>query len=168
MQMRLSISLAVLLALTAAAAAAPRAHVSRIEIVAAGLFKSKIAKREPSPGSASGTRFVVARETLLRRTTRIAARPGVEFGIRYRIVGAPKGAKVRVRIATIYPRRGLRNPQLGKPVKREEFTAERAIGRTLYESYRFDHPWELVPGTWTFQIWYGKRMAEQSFIVLRP
>ena len=57
---------------------------------------------------------MIASEKLLRRTTEITARLGVEFGLRYRIVGAPKGAKVPVKIVTIYPGDGLRNPKADK------------------------------------------------------
>ena len=35
-----------------------------------------------------------------------------------------------------------------------------------YSGYSFDDPWEIVPGTWRFEIWLGgRKMAEQSFNV---
>jgi hypothetical protein len=154
---------------TAPSLAAQPPRVDRVEIVAAGLFKSKVASKVASPGSASGTRAEIAREKLLRRTTDIPARLGAEFGLRFRIVGAPKGAKVPVKIVTIYPGEGLRNPKADKPTQREELNVDRSIGRVLYESYHFDHDWELVPGTWSFEIWYeGRKLAEQKFNVTKP
>ncbi len=167
--MRIALTLSLLLALTAPGLAASKPHVDRIEVVAAGLFKSKIAKKVASPGSATGTREVIASEKLLRRTTEIKASLGVEFGLRYRIVGAPKGAEVVVKIVTLYPGDGLHNPKTGKTTPREEFDAHRKIGRVLYESYHFDHDWEMAPGVWSFEIWYdGKKMAEQKFTVSKP
>jgi len=144
-------------------------RLDRIEVVSAGLFKSKIAKKVASPGSATGIRDVIGSEKLLRRTTEIKASLGVEFGLRYRIVGAPKGAKVPLKIVTIFPGEGVRNPKADKPTQREELNEDRPIGRVLYESYHFDHDWEMVPGTWSFEIWYdGKKLAEQKFTVTKP
>jgi hypothetical protein len=167
--MRFLLALSLLFLLTAPSLAATKPHVNRIEVVSAGLFKSKVAKKEASPGSATGIRNVVASEKLLRRTTEIKASLGVELGFRYRIVGAPKGAKVPLKIVTIYPGEGLRNPKADKPTQREELNEDRPIGRVLYESYHFDRDWEMVPGTWSFEIWYdGKKLAEQKFTVTKP
>ena len=167
--MRIVLTLSLLFLFTAPSLAAQKAHVDRIAVVSAGLFKSKIARKVASPGSATGTRDVIASETLLRRTTETTARLGDEFGFRYRIVGAPKGAKVPVKIVTIYPGEGLHNPKTDKMTQREELNVDRQIGRLPYESYSFDHDWEMVPGTWSFEIWYdGKKLAEQKFTVTKP
>ena len=167
--MRFLLALSLLVLLTVPSLAATKPHVDRIEVVSAGLFKSKIAKKVASPGSATGIRDVIGSEKLLRRTTEIKASLGVEFGLRYRIVGAPKGAKVPMKIVTIFPGEGLRNPKADKPTQREELNEDRPIGRVLYESYHFDHDWEMVPGTWSFEIWYdGKKLAEQKFTVTKP
>jgi hypothetical protein len=167
--MRIGLTLSLLLLFAAPSFAAQQLHVDRIEVVSAGLFKSKVAKKVASPGSASGTRDVIASEKLLRRTTEIKAKPGLEFGLRYRIVGKPKGAKVAVKIVTIYPADGLRNPKADKPTQREELNVDRPIGKVLYESYHFDHDWEMVPGTWSFEIWYdGHKMTEQKFTITKP
>ena len=81
----------------------------------------------------------------------------------------PKGAKAPLKIVTIYPGEGLRNPKADKPKQREELNEDRPIGRVLYESYHFDHDWEMVPGTKSFEIWYdGKKLAEQKFTVTKP
>lgn len=40
------------------------------------------------------------------------------------------------------------------------------IGRVFYESYHFDHDWEMVPGAWSFEIWYdGRKLTEQKLTV---
>jgi Domain of unknown function (DUF3859) len=167
--MRILLTFSLLLLLMAPSFAASKPQIDRVEVVSAGVFKSKIARKVASPGSATGTREVIASEKLLRRTTEIKARLGDEFGFRYRIVGKPKSAKVSVKIVTIYPGEGLRNPKADKPTQREELNEDRPIGRVLYESYHFDHDWEMVPGIWTFEIWYdGKKLAEQKFTVAKP
>jgi len=38
----------------------------------------------------------------------------------------------------------------------------------LYRDYTFAHDWELLPGVWTFQIWYqGRMLAEEKFTVVK-
>ncbi|HEY1473073.1 MAG TPA: DUF3859 domain-containing protein [Pseudolabrys sp.] len=167
--MRILLMFSLLSLLTAPSFAAQTPQVDRIEVVSAGMFKSKVAKKEASPGSATGTREVIASEKLLRQTADIKARLGDEFGFRYRIVGKPKSAKVPVKIVTVFPGEGLRNPKADKPTQRDELNEDRPIGRVLYESYHFDHDWEMVPGVWAFEIWYdGKKLAEQKFTVAKP
>ena len=147
--------------------AAPR--VDKIEIVAAGLYKSTISGKVVKSDSASGTRAIVASEKLLKKTDQVVAKPGVEFGVRYRIVGAPTGKEVPIKIVTYYPLQGLYNPKTHQTTWREELDAKRPVGRVLYESFHFDHDWELVPGTWSFQFWYdGRLLAEQQFSVTLP
>ena len=35
--------------------------------------------------------------------------------------------------------------------------------------YRFDHPEEMVPGPWTFELWQGElKVAEKRFEILPP
>jgi hypothetical protein len=44
----------------------------------------------------------------------------------------------------------------------------RAIGAQLHRDYTFEHDWELLPGVWTFQIWYqGRLLAEEKFTVVK-
>jgi hypothetical protein len=165
--MRILLALCLLLVASGPSLAAPR--VDKIEIVAAGLYKSTLSGKVVKTDSASGTRSIIASETLLKETDQVVAKPGVEFGVRYRIVGAPRGAAVPIKIVTYYPLQGMSNPKTGRTTWREELDAKRRVGRVLYESFHFDHDWELVPGIWSFQFWYGGRMlAEQRFAVTLP
>ena len=45
---------------------------------------------------------------------------------------------------------------------------KKKIGETAYLGYGIENDWEIVPGTWTFEIWYsGRKLAEQSFTLSR-
>jgi hypothetical protein len=94
---------------------------------------------------------------------------GVEFGLRYRIVGAPKGAKISVKRDWRLPEPGFRPPSADQPILRLDRVDETKIGDTVYVSYAFDDPWELVPGPWTIEFWYGDRkLDERQFMVSKP
>ncbi len=43
------------------------------------------------------------------------------------------------------------------------------IGPLYLTGYKFEKDWELVPGTWIMQIWYGDQdVAEEVFTVFKP
>lgn len=100
-------------------------------------------------------------------TWTIPAQHGVEFGLKYRVVGSPKGAKVALKRDWLLPGPGFLEP--GKPpLKRIDRTDNVAVGDTTYVSYGFDDPWELVPGPWVLEIWSGSRkLTSQTFTVVK-
>lgn len=68
-----------------------------------------------------------------------------------------------------YPSPGLRNPATGKTNIRGEYSEQKKLGTETLQGYGFEEDWELVPGTWTFEIWQdGRKLAEQSFTVVKP
>jgi len=160
-----------LLALAASfgGAQAQGTQIERIVIVETGIFSAQTAATERAPGTATGTRHILAGTTLLKATTRIEAGIGVHFGMRFRVIGRPDKAPIRLTSITHYPPPGLKNPKLADPMRRGENWLAATIGAINYRGYVFEHAWELVPGTWTFELWDGKRMlAKQSFEVVKP
>ena len=102
-------------------------------------------------------------------TRTVTARPGLRFGYTYKLFGRRAGAKVSLRFVGLFPARGLRNPQTGRTTHKDQVTAVNAMGERYVNLYTFEHDWEIVPGVWTFQIWYqGRKLAEQSFTVVKP
>jgi len=163
---RIAISYLLLVLMSAAAQAE---DVQRIEIYDVGIYKSQITGHEEAPGTPAGYRNVVTGIELQQRTTTIPATSGTEFGFRYAIIGNPEGAAVNLRMVSHYPSPGLRNPKTGNAIMRGEYSVERKLGDKSWKSYLLEDDWELVPGTWTFEIWQGERkLAEQSFTVMRP
>ncbi|MGE3303607.1 MAG: DUF3859 domain-containing protein [Hyphomonadaceae bacterium] len=102
----------------------------------------------------------------LQRAQTIPGAPGVGFGFRYRLDGAPAGAHVALRKVVIFPAPGLKPP--GKPaVMRSERVIDATIGETSDTGWRFDEPFEIAPGGWTFQLWQGDRLLiEKKFTVV--
>jgi hypothetical protein len=162
------------LAALAASIAAPSAHsqtaqVKSIDVIEYGIYTADIAKTQQGPANPSGIGHHTVVNIRHAATTRtVPAQHGMQFGFRYRIVGAPNGAPITVTKVTIFPPPGLHKPGVAKPIQRYQYTLSRKIGETSFTDYSFDHPWELVPGTWTFELWVsGRKLASQSFQVTK-
>ena len=66
---------------------------------------------------------------------------------------------------TLFPT-ALRPPGATRPITSAEQVYRRQIGTVSFTGYAFDETSELVPGIWTFQMWYGRRMlSEMKFTV---
>jgi Domain of unknown function (DUF3859) len=106
---------------------------------------------------------------LAKATTTVPAEQGIEFGMRYKIDGTPIGTVVTLRELTIFPSPGLRPPTASRPIHDSRTTTKPKIGEVSYTGYRLDDPWELLPGVWVIQLWYGNRkVAQHNFTVTAP
>jgi hypothetical protein len=104
-----------------------------------------------------------------KATTTVPAERGIEFGIRYKIDGAPVGAVISLRELTIFPSPGLRPPTALQPIRSSKTATKAKIGEVSYTGYRLDDPWELLPGVWLIQLWYGDRkVVQENFTVIAP
>jgi hypothetical protein len=152
----------------ASAASAQSARVDRIDIVDKGIYTISLGEQTTGANTPSGTITAVPIAKNIQATTTIQGRLGVEFGLHYMIVGAPTGAEVTVDIVNTYPKPGLVEHADAKPILESRFSRAKNIGEPIYLGYGFENAWEIVPGTWTFEIWYqGRKLAEQSFTVTK-
>jgi len=143
--------------------------VDRIEIVETGVYRAETAGIEAAPGTATRQRNLLTDTRLLAPTTRIEAKIGLHFGMRYRVVGSPSLASVKLVSVTHYPTPGLKNPKTAGIQTRGEHPLFATISQLNYRGYMFEHDWELVAGTWTFELWDGDRkLASQAFDVVKP
>ncbi len=165
--MRAILAFVVLLA-GAAAAAAQADRIDGADITQFGIYEHKLTGTEDASSTATGMVRNVTYK-FVSETTSVPARRDVGFGFEYRIVGEPKGAKVPIRSVTIFPEGGVRNPKTGKTFLRSEYVGDKAIGELILKGYTLDSDWEIVPGTWTFQVWFGdKLLAEKVFTLTKP
>jgi hypothetical protein len=163
--MRFLLIAAVLLAAPAAATAGD-IRVERIDIVDAGIYTVATGEETADPDAPTGTIAAPTTATLVEATTAIPGRRGLEFGLRYVIVGEPAGAEVSLDFVIAYPAPGLVDPAEPEPLRESRFTRPKQIGETIYLGYGFENDWEIVPGEWRFEIWYeGSRLAERRFAV---
>jgi Domain of unknown function (DUF3859) len=167
--MRGPLALLLLAAVVGGALAQGGGKVDRIEIVETGIYRAETATIEAAPGTATRQRNILTDTRLVAPTTRIEAKIGVHFGMRYRVVGRPNNATVKLTSVTLYPAPGLKNPKAASHQPRGEHPLFATIGQINYRGYVFEQDWELVPGVWTFELWDGERkLASQAFNVVKP
>ena len=148
------------------AARAQDARVERIDIVDKGVYAITTGAETPDANTPTGKISAVTKVKNIAATTAIRGRVGLEFGFQYVVVGAPAGGEVSAGIVNHYPPPGLVDPQDPKPILESRYSRKKKIGETVYLGYGFENDWEIVPGTWTFEIWEGgRKLAEQSFTV---
>ena len=154
-------------ALLLSAPALAQVKVTAAEIVEYGTYTAEIqtAKRD-SKGVLQSDLGDISH---VATTTTVPAQHGVRFGYRYKIIGTPVGATIPIKFVTVFPPAGLSPPTMTQPIHNSEVNETLKIGDTGYHDYGLDDPWELVPGPWTIQLWYGKtKLAEKSFTVTSP
>ncbi|MCH8257082.1 MAG: DUF3859 domain-containing protein [Proteobacteria bacterium] len=143
-------------------------RVNAAEIVGYGIFdtSSTVPGRRFTASSIAqdnvkGVRFI-------EYTTDIPAQLGLNFGIQYVINSSPRGQHIRLTSVVKFPQGGLQRPR-GRLYAESRDTHEVAIGRKVLHGYGFDEEWEMVPGTWIFELWYrDARLIKKTFNVYLP
>lgn len=140
--------------------------VQRIEIVEHGVYTvDKFNCQRDSQGIERCDRGNIRHAIT---TWTIPAQLGIEFGLRYRVVGTPPGAPVAIDRVWLLPGSGFHPPGANQPIMRLVRVDRVVIGGTTLVSYGFDDPWELVPGTWVLRFSYrGRVLSEQRFNIVR-
>jgi hypothetical protein len=158
---------ALLLALVPAAGARAQ-NVERVEILEWGIYRTDDVGKLVNPRSPSGESYLAANVRLQQTTTTIPALVGVTLGFRYKVVGAPPGAKLTLKYVIRFPRQGLTNPATAKTFLSMENDSPTLIGGIKFEGYTFDYDWEVETGPWTLELWHGgRKLAEKTFMVTR-
>ena len=140
--------------------------VQRVNIVRLGIYELETRNRATDEILQDRSWEVVRKIRQVHATSVIPAQPCLSFGFEYVIVGAPTGAVIPIKMVTKFPGEGLYDPDTRKTTLRSETLVGRTIGAMHLRSYTFDKRWELVPGVWTFQLWYqNQKLAEQTFTV---
>lgn len=156
------------LALNLADSRAQVGQVHRVDVVDYGVYTASVTRAERRPTGI--LRSTVTNIEHVETSRIVPARLGVRFGFRYNVVGDPSGAEVSLKRVTIFPPGGLRPPGSARELTRSETTITVKLGEQVrYIGYSFDDPWELQPGQWTMELWYGDhKLASQDFTVVKP
>jgi hypothetical protein len=142
-------------------------EVYGIDIVDFGIYQATTTGKHQVSGIPAGQLTSIRNVTFLNRTTRIPIEKGTSFGYQYIIKGNPKESKVTLKFKDSYP--GLKDPYQKELIRDTEYSDNNPIGRALVNGYTLECDWELVPGEWTFAIWYqGKKLAEKTFTTYIP
>jgi uncharacterized protein DUF3859 len=161
-------ALAFMLLLFSPAAFAQAPQVTRIDIVDYGIYTQDIVSSPAAPGDVAGTTHTVANIHLVTQTRTIPAQKSLDFGYRYLVVGTPADAVITLDDVVIFPS-PMVDPATGRSGDRSELVVPRTLGKVHFSAYGLDKDWQILPGVWTFQLWYqGSKLAEQSFTVQNP
>ncbi len=165
--MRASLVVIAAIAIFASAKFLSAANVTGAEIVEYGIYEPVSVGSRKEPGVLTGQVKEVPLVKFKERTTIIPAKLGTSFGITVKLIGSPAGEKVNCWIRWIRPT--LTNLETKQSSERSEFPSRRPIGEVTPTGFTFEHPWELVPGRWTVQVfWDWKLVAEKTFTVMQP
>jgi hypothetical protein len=158
-----------LVALLLAASLGSHAHgatIERIDIVDTGIYAIETGAATADESTPTGEITAVTTARNIDATDTVAAAPGLEFGFRYILVGEPHGDDATLDMVVTYPQVGLKDPDAAERLFESRYTQTKTVGDTWYMGYGFENDWEMVPGTWVFQIWFeGHKLAEQRFTV---
>lgn len=143
-------------------------QVSAAEIVGYGIFDTSSTASGRGFTSSSIAQDNVKGVRFIEYTTDIPAELGLNFGIQYVINSSPRGDLIKVTSVIKFPQGGLQRPR-GRLYAESRDTHEVAIGRKTLHGYGFDEEWEMVPGTWIFELWYrDARLIKKTFNVYLP
>jgi len=142
-------------------------RVERLEIVEAGFFDSAqatVTGAKPAEGAVTGMVQQLGALKLLPAPPPASARLGIGFGVRFRSFGERNGERAMLRSVWKIPEPGIVNPTNQTTYRESVADFPTTIGTVHWRGYGFDQPWEIVPGTWTLEIWQGDRkLLEKSF-----
>jgi Domain of unknown function (DUF3859) len=147
----------------ASAAGAGPSRVDGVKAVEVGVFEPTTVQKD-SADAPSGVVLLQKDVRLTQSTTEICPRPGVVFGLRYAVEGAPQGAPVEIVVRVNFPRAGVRYPGSRKRERYAEQTYTRDIGVVRFADYTIGGYWDALPGHWSIEFWSdGRLIGEQGF-----
>ena len=143
-------------------------RVDRAEVSKPGIYSAKVTKRIADKSISTGTRNEVGEIRNTEITTLIPAKVNMFFGLEGTVIGAPKGTGIPVRIVWRYPQPGLKNPAGGAAKLIDEYMDSAVIGKNFQFFWQLTRDWQIVPGVWTFEMWYqGRKLVSQNFTLVK-
>lgn len=157
---------AFLLALLLTASPSFAANIEALQVLEVGLFRARTMGQSPAPQAVGESTNIIENVVFYESTTKVPARQGIRFGIRFRLVGAPAGQRVPLRIVWRIPEPGIQDPRTGTLYRDGMMESIGVIGEDSMSGYSFDEPWEIRCGNWVQEIWFGQRKLHgQTFTV---
>lgn len=153
-------SLVTALLLLATVDGAGAATITDVQVVEFGSYRRTNQGYHAAPRTITGKTNAVSDATLIEKTTEIHASKGTSFGLGYMVLGQPDGAVVQFTCRCIHPT--FTDPVSGRSSTVEEWNSQAIIGRAAHLGYTFDDSWELVPGKWTIQVFYGATLVARK------
>lgn len=134
--------------------------ITGAKVLEFGVYTSTVAKREKSATVADGIKDRATDFKLVRKSTLVDAGLGTGIGMKYVLLGTPKGAAVNVDVVVRHP--AMVNPETRESMTQSTATFERVIGQGEHAVWSFDTPDGLVPGEYVIEIVSGGKVLAQK------
>lgn len=149
-------------------AATPTAPPVTARILGAGsVITEHEGDRLPAPDTTEGSIGQVApywMPEFLTSPDQVRARLGLSIGIEVRIEGPEFLAEVPLRTRVTHP--PIVDPSTGRTTTVDEWDNPMNARFPRFTGWRFENPWELVPGAWRIELLHrGQAIASQEFEV---
>jgi len=128
----------------------------KLSEISYGIYQSQTVEKEAMAESPSGDHKVVTKQVLLKKTEKIPAKIGAEFGTEYKLTGNTKEV-VTLQLEWIFPH------EITDPVKKVSFKSikypiDLPVNATNASTYSLDNDFEVVKGTWQLNIYYNDKI----------
>lgn len=145
--------------------AQPKApKITGAKVLEFGVYTSSVIKREKVSTIADGIKDRAQDFKLVRKSTLVEASLGTGIGMRYVLLGTPKGAAVTIEVGVRHP--AMVNPETKETMTRSSTTFERVLGQPEHAVWSFDTPEDLVPGEYVIElVSEGRVLAQKAFRV---
>jgi hypothetical protein len=142
----------------------PSPLIDKIQIKSFGIYQARIKGLTSDPNTASGFSNDLDGISLDEQTDRIPVQKGLTFGVTILPVGNGYTKLPGFKEVWRFPAPGLKNPDTGKTHLSDERRVWLSVNVATNLVYTFDSDFEMIPGQWFFEIWYGDRkLATQEF-----
>jgi hypothetical protein len=144
-----------------------KTEITGAKILNYGICTATTTKKVKAKDTASGKRKIIKDTEFVETTTKIPAILGNSFCIRYSIEGKPDDRRIKLRVKLIHPI--IKNPDEGTTETISAIDIKPKIGSISTTNFTFDTESELIPGNYTFQIYYkDRKLLEKTFSVYLP
>jgi len=160
------ILLAILIVIGGFATAQAKVKVEPAQVLRTGIYTIGKTKTIEDKSISTG-HHTEANTTITERTTVITAKKGTVFGLGLLVRGSPRGATIPLQVVWRYPEPGLHNPETGITKTVDKYMTQEQLGKETTFYWSLGQEWQLVPGEWVFELWYGDRLLARQAFTLR-
>lgn len=131
-------------------------HKFKFDEIATGTFtKGEVVAKEQMDGSPTGTHTVVEKQTLLKKTQSVDAKIGAAFGVEYKLAGKQNDT-IPIELEWVFP--SEMTDQKGNHYNSIRYPVDLPANLVNASVYSLDNDYEVVKGTWTFNIYYQDKV----------
>ena len=129
-----------------------------------GIYKSKVSAKDGPIGATSIKHSVLDGILLIKRTEKIRAKLGVEFGVEY-ILKSNSNETILLDIEWIYPKEII-DPADNKKIRIIRYGIGLPTNFVNNGNYTLEKPFEVVKGDWQLNIYYKDKMIYRRKFIL--